>query len=329
MLLGLILLGWMLLEFGGLAILPFTNGQSTVTVITDRADGVGEGSAVLYRGVNVGQVRKIRMSDDMRSIVLTLSIDPDARIPDNVEAVIRQALVGGGATVSLELTDPNPTGRRLMPGAELPGRVGRWDLLPPEFAALADDLRKTSQEFRESGLLRNLDEAVRNISVQATRAGEILESVHKVIGDQDFQKNIEQSLTNINEATVTAKNIAANLEKFSATLDRTGESLDRLTGEATQTVREARATIRNTQGNIDQITRQVGDRLTQVANLLDSMNSVARKLDQGRGTAGLLVNDPKLYEAMVDSARQLNATLSDLKRLVEQWEEEGISFKLN
>ena len=44
--------------------------------------------------------------------------------------------------------------------------------------------------------------------------------------------------------------------------------------------------------------------------------------------AQYVVNDPKLYESLVDSAKELNATISDFKRLVEQWEQEGISFKL-
>ena len=329
-LLGLILLAWMLVQFGGMAILPFTNDRSHITVITDRADGIGQGSAVLYRGVGVGQVREVRMSDDMRSIVLLLQLSPEARVPDNVEAIIRpQGLVGGGASVFLELTGMEPSGRRLMSGAELPGRVGTLDLLPKEFAELAVSLRKSTEEFRQSGVLKHLDEVVVNISTQATRAGEVLESVQKVVGDEGMKRNLDQSLSNINQTTATAKTIAANLEKFSATLDRTGQNLDRLTGEATETVRDARLTIRSTQGSIDQLTRSIGDRLTQVAGMLDSMGSVARKMDQGSGTAGMMVNDPKLYEALVDSAKQLNATLADLKRLVEQWEQEGVTLKLN
>jgi hypothetical protein len=55
---------------------------------------------------------------------------------------------------------------------------------------------------------------------------------------------------------------------------------------------------------------------------------MARKVEQGKGTAGMMVNDPRLYESMVDSAKQLNATLSDLNRLVQQWEQEGVTLRL-
>jgi len=40
------------------------------------------------------------------------------------------------------------------------------------------------------------------------------------------------------------------------------------------------------------------------------------------------VNDPKLYEAMVDTIQELNGTVKDLKRLVQQWEQEGVSLKM-
>ncbi len=325
---GLILLGWMILQFGGVAISPFTSGRYSVIVTTDRADGIGEGSAVLYRGISVGQVKTIRMSDDMARVVLTLSMNADSRVPENVDAIIRpQGLIGGGGAVFLELKTPTPTGR-LMGGQELHGQVGDLQLLPKEFTALAEEIRQTSAQFRESGVIKHLDEAVVNISDQANRAGEVLQSVQKLVGDPRMKQDIDRSLANINEVTQTAKSIAANLDKFSSSLERTGGNLDRLTSEATDTMRDTRSAVKNTQASIDQVTRQVADRLTQLSGVLESMGSVTRKIDQGKGTAGMIVNDPRLYEALVDSAKQLNATLADLKRVVEQWEQEGVSLKV-
>lgn len=326
-LMGLILMAWMILQFGGVAINLFTS-KTMITVLTDRADGVGDGSAVLFRGVQVGQVRNVRMTDDMERVVLTIQLNSGARVPANVTADIRPlGLIGGSSSVFLEIQGPQPEGR-LLAGAEIRGQVGTLNLLPKEFTQLADDLRKTSQSFRESGVIDHLDKAVVNISDQATRAGDVLQSVQKIVGDPKIKDNLAQSLENINQATATAKTIASNLEKFSGTMDRTGQKLDTLTGEATETVRDARAAIKSASGNVDQVTRQMADRLTQVSMLLDNLNSVTRKVDMGKGTAGMMVNDPKLYEALVDSAKQLNGTLTDMKRLVEQWEQEGITFRL-
>jgi hypothetical protein len=62
---------------------------------------------------------------------------------------------------------------------------------------------------------------------------------------------------------------------------------------------------------------------------LDHIQSITTKIDAGKGTAGQFINDPKLYQSLVDSSQQLNATIADLKRLVEQWEQEGVYFKLS
>lgn len=327
-LVGLVLLGWMVLQFGGVAISPFTAGRTVVTVLTERADGIGEGSPVLYRGIGVGQVHSVRMADDMTNVVITLQLNPDARVPANVEAIIRpQGLIGGSSAVFLELTGPVAQGR-LTSGAELHGQVTAMELLPKEIGQLATDLRKTSQQFRESGVIEHLDQAIQSVSTQADKVGVALDSIQKIVGDEKMRESLQASMQNINDVTVTAKSIAANLEKFSSTLDRTGGNLDRLTAEATEVARDARGMVRNTQGNVDQLTRQLGDRLVQIGLTLDTLNSITKKLDQGRGTAGMLVNDPKLYEALVDSSRQLNLTIGDLKRLVNQWEQEGVTLKL-
>jgi hypothetical protein len=51
-------------------------------------------------------------------------------------------------------------------------------------------------------------------------------------------------------------------------------------------------------------------------------------VDKGQGTAALLINDPKLYQSLVDNSRELNVTIATLKRLADQWEQEGVALKL-
>jgi phospholipid/cholesterol/gamma-HCH transport system substrate-binding protein len=91
---------------------------------------------------------------------------------------------------------------------------------------------------------------------------------------------------------------------------------------------DVRTTVKTANTNIDTIGKQLTGRIEQLSKTLDHFQSISAKIDNGNGTAGQLINDPKLYQALVDSAMQLNATIADLNRLVEQWEQEGISFKL-
>jgi phospholipid/cholesterol/gamma-HCH transport system substrate-binding protein len=328
-LVSLALLGWMILKFGAKPAVLFTKPQFPVVFKTDRADGIDQGSNVAYRGVKVGTVANIRRSDDQRSVIIDGLLDREPPLPANVEGVIRSnSALGSAATINLDLIGPDPKGQ-LQPHQEIPARYVGLDVFPHEFADLARDLRETSRQFRESNVVVHLDETIRTTQQQITKAGELIDSMNRTFTDSKLRQDLDGSAANIREATDTAKKVAANLEKFSNDLNQFGGSLQKLSSEATTTVTDARTTINKAQGHVDELAKQVSDRLEQLSKILEDFRSVSAKINQGQGTAGLLVNDPKLYQSLVDTSRELNATITDLKRLVEQWEQEGVTFRLN
>ena len=73
--------------------------------------------------------------------------------------------------------------------------------------------------------------------------------------------------------------------------------LDKLSDDATTTLSDVRTTVKTTGTNVETLSKQAGDRLEQISKTLDHFQSIAAKIDQGQGTAGQLVNDPKLYQA--------------------------------
>jgi len=111
------------------------------------------------------------------------------------------------------------------------------------------------------------------------------------------------------------------LEKFT-------DNLNQLSGETKDALTQARGTIAKTEGHIDSIAAQFNDRMAQASTLLERFQSIAAKVDKGQGTAGQLVNDPRLYESLTATTQELAVTIKDLRRLVEQWEQEGVSLKL-
>ncbi len=310
----MISLGWMILKFGDQPAKLFADPTMPIYFTAQRADGVAEGSPILYQGVNVGRVTGVRRTDDGKGIMIKGQVDLAPPLPANVEGrIVAQSLLGSGAGISLELTSVEPTGQ-LVENTTLPARYVGSEMIPPEFATLAAELRLSAVQFRESGILEHLDQ-------QVVKSGEVMESIKSLLDDQQLRGDLKQSLANVRTATETANRIGTNLEKVSTELEKLGK-------EAGATVGQARAALSKADEQITDLTRQVGQRLTQTAKLLDTFQSISNKIDNGQGTAGQLVNDPKLYESLVATSRELNATITDLKRLVEQWEQEGISFKL-
>ncbi len=311
----LIFLGWMILKFGDQPAKLFAAPTMPVFFTAQRADGVSEGSPVLYQGVNVGRITGVKRTDDGKGVLIEGQVDVAPPLPANVDgAIIAQSLLGGGAGISLQLLGPEPTGE-LAAKTTLNARYVGLEMIPPEFATLAAELRLSAVQFRESRIIEHLDQ-------QVIKAGEVMDSVKSLLDDKEMRADLKTSMANVRVATETANRIGTNLEKFSTELEKLGK-------EANATVGQARVTLTKADEQVTDLSKQVGQRLTQVAKLLDTFQSISAKIDKGQGTAGQLVNDQRLYESLVQTSRELNATISDLKRLVEQWEEEGISFKLS
>ena len=167
-----------------------------------------------------------------------------------------------------------------------------------------------------------LQKLLQHIDEQVQHSGELMESYRKFIDDPQLRDNLKVTMDNLRDTSASAKHISEKLEKFS-------NDLEKMQADTSSAINEGRETIRKTQGHIDDVSKQLGDRLAQVSTLLDQFQSIATKIDKGQGTAGQLVNDPKLYAGLVDTVRELNLTIQDLKRLVNQWEQEGMTFKLN
>ena len=145
-------------------------------------------------------------------------------------------------------------------------------------------------------------------------AGEVIKGINNYVNDPKIGADLRASLENI-------RHITERVQTFS-------DRLDKVTDQATSTIADAQSTIRSAHTDVDQISRQIDDRMLQLDKTLDSFQSIMSKVNAGQGTAGLLVNDSKLYQSLLENSRELNTTIASLNRLVEQWEQEGVSLKL-
>jgi phospholipid/cholesterol/gamma-HCH transport system substrate-binding protein len=125
-------------------------------------------------------------------------------------------------------------------------------------------------------------------------------NANAIIGDSENQVNIKKMIANIETATSQADATLQSIQSFS---DMGTEKL-----------------------------QVIGDKVVLVAEQLEGVLSEARKLmakiDEGDGTAGKLVNDGRLYENLIDSSRELQMLLDQIKQWVAQAREEGVRVKL-
>jgi phospholipid/cholesterol/gamma-HCH transport system substrate-binding protein len=299
-------LGWMILQFGGSLATPFAPSQIHIRLIADNTDGLSEGSAVLYRGVAIGRVDRAYLHDQ-NQVYVELSVDQNPPLPGNLKVIVRpNGLIGGGSSVVLSTLGDKPEGE-LKDKSVLNAEYAPLDLLPPAFGDAATELTATVRQFRESNVISDADTTIKRISA-------LSDTLDKIVGDVGSRGDLKATMENIHQ-------ISEDVKRFSKRLDALGDT-------ANSTLTQAHATIAKADSAVDSLSHQVGDRLAQMATLFEQLNSIMEKVNKGQGTAGQLVNDPRLYQGLVDTVGQIDAAVQDLKRLVEQWEQEGVGLHL-
>lgn len=302
----LVMLGWMILRFGANIAKPFAGEMLPVKFVMERADGVSDGSAVTFRGVNVGRIIRVWRDPNQKDIWAEGEVDAQPALPTITDASIRQtSALGTGSNLILEPAE-GATGN-LQAGATIKARFVGLDLLPPEFKSLGGELAATAKQLRDENFIGNLNARVTQAGKMIDSAQQTLEGFNKLIADPKLAEDIKTSLTNVRAASESAKSITANLDKAVVTVNDTTKSA---------------------QTKIDELSKAMQLRLDQAAATLDQVQQITAKVNAGKGTVGKLVNDPKLYAGLVDTTTELNTTVKDLRRLIQQWEQEGVTAKL-
>jgi phospholipid/cholesterol/gamma-HCH transport system substrate-binding protein len=297
-LVGLGMLAWMILQFANKAASFFLTSGTKITLNAPRAEGIADGSPVTYKGVNVGRVTGVRRVLNPKSpggedIIIDALIKADPPLPANLHGRIKQtSLLGGSSQIALEPVEVRPsTGPA---NGSVATRVG----------TLAENANLQADFVPD---IASLGDNIRDLTV----------SIQDIIGDPKVKDNIKVSLANIRATTESAATLGKKLESLS---DKFDKGIDNANG----TMTDMRATVKDVRGEIKRMSDSLNQRLQQVAESLQHVQSIAAKLDIGEGTAGKLINDEKLYQNLSETAEELNLMVKDMRRLIQQWEQEGI-----
>jgi len=317
----LLALAWMILKFSSNTAAQIFNKGTTVHLVADRVDGLAEGSPVFYLGVSVGRVMGVRRLPDNLRVMVDAELNKDQTIPKNVVGVIKQqSQLSISALINLE---PNgaPSAEPLVNGDEIPAKFLGGGLVPPEVTELA-------AQVREQRLIQHVDETVVAVHQELDKVGRLLDQFNDVIGDPTLRENVRTTVANIKDTSEKLNQFSGHLNELATDAKGTMSDARGAITEAKGAIGQMRTTVADGGKRIDDLSKDVGQRLTQVGDILAKLQSVADKVDKGNGAAGQFVNDPRLYESLVDTSRELNETVKTFKRLADQWEHEGVSLKL-
>lgn len=240
----------------------------------DDAAGLQNASAVMIRGVKVGQVMQVSVApEDPSKVKVTMSVSRDYKLPSDSQAKIFSAGLMGGKAIEIILGSSSEV---LAPGSDIQSKAEK-DMLDMAASELGDLKVKVVE------LIDNLNKTVTGLNAV-------------VDGNST---TITAAVSNLNAilADLRRSNIVANVNEFTGTLNQNGERIDSVMMNLNAIVAELEQR---------QMAKSIADAVT-------TLNEVLAKVNSTDGTVGGLLADRTLYNNLTTASNNLSTLLADLK----------------
>jgi ABC-type transporter Mla subunit MlaD len=151
------------------------------------------------------------------------------------------------------------------------------------------------------------EESQKKLDDLITGLSAFVNSSNDIVGDAENKANVKATLANLAKASREATEVMSELRELSAA---------------------GRTTLQNADARMERLTNSLVSTSDKLSEVLNHLDSVVEKIDNGDGTAGKLINDGRLYEQMLEDSRQLELVLQEMKSFVAESKEKGMPIKL-
>lgn len=317
-LMGIALLVYMSLRLGGIK-LGREDGY-TLYVSFASAAGLDKDAAVRVAGVEIGKVKKISLKDNKASLMLL--INADTKVGKDFTAVLTtKGLLG---EKYLELIPGSPNAPPLKDGDSITRTVTYADMdkLMTVLSEVAVDIKQVTETLSKVLGGKDGEQSLRNI---VKNIEDITFRVDRLIASND--ERLTRIVSNVDSFTTLLKEdgpqISAELrqaiknmnEAFIKTSTNLNQMIDENRGDVKEGVANLKAAsvkLQEAMDNFNKLTKDVGPRISDTVN---SIGSIAKKIDKGEGTLGKLVNDTSLHEGLNKTVKGINTYIDKTENI--------------
>jgi phospholipid/cholesterol/gamma-HCH transport system substrate-binding protein len=317
---------------------PWGEEQADMIAVFAQVGELREGNPVKYRGVQVGRVTAIELSESGQGVLVTMRVSPAIAgdMPRNPAVVLAPASLFGDWQASIIAMEAMPdleftraTVPGILPGATLPDITQ----LTAVGARIAEDLEtlagRVELAFTEETALK-IRESVENIAeISAQLEGFVGEQTRTF--DQVAQnalassQNIERTTARVEEVATQVERafsqgeinaILNNVQTASENLAQLSAQLEGVTNQVPGLVARidtTLATVSTLVNNLEPAVEQVAPTIAEARLAVATLQRAAASFEQGEGTLGRLAEDPALYEETQRAVVSLQRLLADLQ----------------
>jgi len=263
-------------------------------VVYERIDGLVESSEVTMNGYQIGQVKNIQFdANDYGKLIVTLMIDASFRIPVNSVAQIVSSDIMGTRSIKIIISEEK---QLYLTNDTLPGAI-ESDLKEQVSMQVLPIKNKAEQ------LLSTIDSAI---------------TVLTVIFNEDARQDLSESFANINQTIENIERTTANLEQIveseKGSVKQIITNIEDITGTFNKNTKEFEKTIQNLASFSDTLAQfSISPILANISEASEHILVLLEKINSNEGTAGLLLNDDKLYQSVTSLSENLSFLINDIQ----------------
>ncbi|MNU20374.1 mce related protein [compost metagenome] len=262
----------------------------------ENVEGLTTGSKVLVNGYKIGKVADIEMTEDQRFKVKITVID-DFKVP--VGSLLQVTSSGLLSEVkNLELI------------------AGKSAQLAPEGAVL----KTLAGSGMMDQLSENMPSVINNVNSVMANADTLMANLKGVVTPSTGQ-HIDQSVAALEITMKQLEVLSRALSQQSGTIamvmenaNMTMKNTNALTANLANNNAKINAILDNAQVATNQFSQaKIQQTIDNLEATTNKLNGLMTKLDNKDGTVGMLLNDPKLYENVNKTVKELGELSADLK----------------
>lgn len=268
------------------------NRNTNYYVVYDKIDGLLKSSTVTINGYQVGQVSEIEfLSDYSGRLIVTLSIKGDFKIARGTTAKIVSSDIMGTKSIKLEVLH---SGEYYEPNDTIPGATESD--LKEQVSMQVLPLKKKAEE-----LIASLDSAL---------------TVVTYVFNKETRENLTESFANISRIVANIESSTSELNRIitSGKINSIVSNLDSISGTFNQNSTQINNIIHNLSSLTDSLAKlEISPVFEEITTSVAGLNAIMQKLSTTESTAGLLINDPQLYQNLNNLAGSLDLLLKDVR----------------
>jgi len=245
--------------------------DDTYLVVVD-IDNIGDlktGAPVKLGGVQIGNVKNISIADD--DIQLVAGIDRKYKLRADCRASIATSGLVGDSFLDISR-----------------GKDRKY------LYADATDIKDAPHI---SGISQaGMGELLSQVQKIGAQVEELVININKVVGKEEFRKNIEESVANVNSTTAEARDLLAGLRKDLVEVDRAVASVANVAQAAEKTMDKVNFFVDKTIGNPEKV--------EEINTTIENIKTITTSLSENRNY-------------IINTIKQVDKTTSNLARITD------------